>query len=195
MPAFQSPLPTRGEDLPWLWLFTDARAQARLDGAITALPPGSGIVFRHYHLPEAERRALFTNLMQRHAAADRIWLWSGNARTAQALDADGVYAPAHGPQAGPVALRRGLWLAAVHDLAELAMAARRGADAVFISPVYPTRSHPGAATLGPMRFAAIARLARCPVYALGGVTHANHARLARFSSGWGAIDGLSERGG
>ena len=32
-----------------------------------------------------------------------------------------------------------------------------GADAVLLSPVFPTRSHPGAPVLGPVRFRLLAR--------------------------------------
>lgn len=188
MPAFQR----YSDNLPALWLFTDARSADTLDRDIAALPPASGVVFRHYHLSEAQRRQLFAELMRRHAGDHHLWLWSGAAKTARAVNADGCYGPAHGPQPGLQSQRHGLWFAAVHNLAELAMASRRGADAVFLSPAYPTRTHPRGNALGVMRFAALARRAACPVYALGGVTPHNFARLDRFSQGWGAIDGLSE---
>ena len=84
---------------------------------------------------------------------------------------------------------------AAHDARE-AMAARRGrADMVFVSPLFPTRSHPGAASLGRARFAALARQADGPVMALGGVKPL-HQRMLRGigAHGWAAIDGLvSER--
>ncbi|WOE75061.1 thiamine phosphate synthase [Alterisphingorhabdus coralli] len=186
MPPFQS---FSDFGLPSLWLFTDARNADVLDKAIAGLPPGSGVVFRHYHLPEQERCGMFAKLMRRHARRDHIWLWSGDAVTARVLHADGCY----GSSAGPPSQRSGLWLATAHNSMELTMAARRGADGVFLSPVYPTRSHAGGTSLGPMRFAALARHRRCPVYALGGVTRDNWARIAPFCDGWGAIDGLSER--
>ncbi|WP_343868577.1 thiamine phosphate synthase, partial [Caenispirillum bisanense] len=56
-------------------------------------------------------------------------------------------------------------------------AAVLGADAALLSPVFPTRSHPGAATLGPWRFSLWAGAARLPVVALGGVTAATARRL------------------
>ncbi|MEM1132167.1 MAG: thiamine phosphate synthase [Pseudomonadota bacterium] len=174
-------------DLPSLWLFTDARNADDLDGIIATLPRGSGVVFRHYHLREDARRAAFGALMHRHARHDLLWLWSGDVVTAQALHADGCY----GPSAGPFSKRKGLWLATAHNMAELVQAARQRADGVFLSPVYPTRSHPGGKTLGSMRFAVLARYSRCPVYALGGVTPYNWPRISRFCNGWGAIDGLS----
>jgi thiamine monophosphate synthase len=43
--------------------------------------------------------------------------------------------------------------------------------------------------LGPRRFARLAGLARRPVIALGGVTHANAPKLLRLGAyGWAGID-------
>ena len=47
------------QPLPRLWLMTDERQGDGLFDAIARLPDGAGIVFRHYSLPESERRALF----------------------------------------------------------------------------------------------------------------------------------------
>jgi thiamine-phosphate pyrophosphorylase len=63
------------------------------------------------------------------------------------------------------------------------------ADAVLLSPVFPTRSHPGAAALGPARFRLMARHAQMPVVALGGMTVRTARRLDWPR--WAAIDGLS----
>jgi thiamine-phosphate pyrophosphorylase len=74
-------------------------------------------------------------------------------------------------------------------MAELGLAARLGADAALLSPVFATRSHPGGATLGPVRFRLLARQAALPVIALGGMD-ARRARALRWRR-WAAIDGLS----
>jgi len=51
------------------------------------------------------------------------------------------------------------------------------ADAVVLSPVEATISHPDVKPLGALRFAALARAIPSPVYALGGITLAQHKRL------------------
>lgn len=63
-------------------------------------------------------------------------------------------------------------------------------DAVFLSPVFATTSHPGARPLTPLRAALIAAQAPVPVYALGGVTVRNAALLAPAFSGIAAIGSL-----
>ena len=62
-----------------------------------------------------------------------------------------------------------LWAASCHDRAELEKAATLGADFAVLSPVLPTRSHPGAPTLGWDGFATACRNLPMPVYALGGM--------------------------
>jgi thiamine-phosphate pyrophosphorylase len=60
-------------------------------------------------------------------------------------------------------------------------------DAVFLSPVFATPSHKNARPLTPVRAALIAAQAPVPVYALGGVTARNAARLAPAFSGIAGI--------
>lgn len=55
------------------------------------------------------------------------------------------------------------------------------ADAALLSPVFPTKSHPGAPALSPARARMIARRAPLPVLALGGVTPESAALLSGFS--------------
>lgn len=59
--------------------------------------------------------------------------------------------------------------ASCHDARDLDRARALGVDYVVLGPVKPTRSHPGAPTLGWPAFAALARNAHVPVYALGGL--------------------------
>lgn len=82
--------------------------------------------------------------------------------------------------------------ASAHSERELAEAFALGADLVFLSPVFPTRSHPGARALGPVRFGLIARKAAGPVLALGGMGPRNLRRLKPLgAAGYGAIDAWS----
>lgn len=176
MPARQS--------LPLLWLLTDARNDAGLERALAALPPGSGLVFRHYHLAPQERAARFAALAAQARAAGHLVIAATDAETARQWGADGVYARAEALPAGDGLLK----LAAAHGGDELAAAARAGADGVFLSPVFPTRSHPDARPLGIHGFHVLTQQSPVPVIALGGMTWATAAQL--HWPRWGAIDGL-----
>ncbi|MBV8686668.1 MAG: thiamine phosphate synthase [Alphaproteobacteria bacterium] len=169
----------RRHPLPRLWLMTDERQGEALWEALRRLPRGAGIVFRHYGLATAERRALFRRVRATARARGLTLLVAGLPCGA----ADG----AHNRRSA------GLRSASAHDLGELRAAERRGAGLVFVSPVYPTRSHPGAAPLGPRRFGALARRTRLPVVALGGMDAPGFRRL-RGAHGWAAIDAWLSRG-
>ena len=81
---------------------------------------------------------------------------------------------------------------AAHSAIEAVIAHRNRADLIFVSPVYATRTHPGARPLGPLRAASIARHVEIPAIALGGMTEARFKRLRKFGFvGWAAIDGLT----
>ena len=165
-------MPAR-QPLPRLWLMTDERLGDRLPDAIARLPDGAGIVFRHYSLAEAERRALFESVRQ---AAPGPVLLASPVEQALAWGADG----SHGRH-------RGAMSAPAHDLAEIRAAEAAGAALIFLSPVFATRSHPDAPALGPATFAALASRTGLPVIALGGM---NAARAEGLSGayGWAGID-------
>lgn len=173
----------RQPSLPPVWLISDARNDAVLEKALRRLPRGSGLVFRHYHLAEAERLARFRQLKRLARLRGHVLVLAGTARLARAWGADGAYGSPSQLAFGPATLR----LATTHSLRELRLAKR--ADAVLLSPVFATRSHPGAPALGPRRFLLIARMSCMPVLALGGMTPRRAARLP--DHGWAAIDGLS----
>ena len=82
--------------------------------------------------------------------------------------------------------------ASAHDPAELVRAARAGVDAVFLSPVFATASHPGATGLGPSRWGAMARRLKLPVLALGGITAATGRRLPPGCAGAGVVGAAAD---
>ena len=117
---------------------------------------------------------------------------AGDARLAANLGA-GVHLRA-GRWPGPIRIKR-LVTSSAHDGQELRRARQAGADACFLSPVFPTASHPGAAALGVLRFAHLAnRAARAGtvVLALGGIDGRSVRRLPRGAcAGAGAIGALT----
>lgn len=75
---------------------------------------------------------------------------------------------------------------------EMRAAERAGVDLLFVSPIFPTRSHPAARTLGKVRFGLLSRQARKPVIALGGMTaHRANGLRSMGIYGWAAIDALT----
>ncbi len=166
-----------------------------------------GLVIRHYaHGDRAAIAAAF-----RDAARARGWTvllalaWSGDGpgggagawRLAQRLGVDGLHLPGHALKRAPVWRRsvRPGWIvtAAVHDRAAARRAEALSLNGIFVSPVFATRSHPGAPALGPFAAAALARAFSGPCFALGGLTDGRFRRLKPLGlAGWAAIDAWRE---
>jgi thiamine-phosphate pyrophosphorylase len=165
---------------------TDERQGEALWPALAALPRGAGIVFRHHRTPLAERRRLFVAVRAVARRRGLVLLLSGPARLAAAWRADGAHGRIVQRTARPL-----LHTAPVHDRREFVAARRAGADLLFLSPVFDTRTHPGGGTLGILHFGFIGR--RSPgVIALGGMDAARFRRLHAIGAhGWAAIDALT----
>lgn len=163
-------MPTR-QPLPQIWLISDARNDAVLEQALMRLPRGSGFIFRHYHLTDAGRRERFTQLRRIARSRGHLVVLAGTPAEARRWGADKAYGPTG-------------QLAPVHSLRELRRAGR--AEAVLLSPVFPTGSHPGGKVLGLLRWRLIAARAKVPVIALGGMGPRQARRLR--SDYWAGID-------
>jgi thiamine-phosphate pyrophosphorylase len=164
---------------------TDERMGEALWPALARLPRGAGVVFRHYGLPPAERRALYERVRTIARRRRLVLILAGSPLQAMAWKADGVHGRSHRRAARPL-----LRSAPAHDRRELLAA--RHADLALASPVFPTRSHPGAAVLGPVRLGLMLGAARRGIVALGGVTPRHAQRLRSLGiTRWAAIDGLT----
>ena len=148
--------------------------------ALAALPRGSALIWRAYdRSPDYETARRLT------AAARRKTCVLFAARGPKLGGRLGI-ARIHLPERD-IARRRNiaahvLVTAACHSERAVIEAARAGADAVLISPVLPTESHPGGKVLGIARLARLAALAGAlgmPAYALGGITDETHIRRLR----------------
>jgi thiamine-phosphate pyrophosphorylase len=173
----------RRHPLPRLWLMTDERMGEALWEALERLPRGAGVVFRHYGLPLAERRALFARVLKVARRRGLVLVRAGSV-------------PMRGEAGSHAAPGRGIRTAPAHNRREAIAALRTGAEALFVSPTFPTRSHPGARALGRIRFGTLVRGLDVPVIALGGMDARRAASLRPFGIyGWAAIDAWTKAKG
>jgi thiamine-phosphate pyrophosphorylase len=168
----------RHPPIPRLWLMTDERMGAALWDAVARLPRGSGVVFRHYATPAAERKALWAKLAKVSRKRKLVLVRAGEK---VGRDSGRV----HGWARGSAELRT----ASAHSRREAVAAIRRGADALFVSPVFATRSHAGARPLGRARFGLLIHGLGVPVIALGGMDERRARSLSGLHvHGWAGID-------
>lgn len=180
--------PPRGQP-PARLLLSDAARLPDPRAAARRLPPGAGVLARDMTM------GVLLALARLCRARRLVLLVAGEGRVALRLRA-GLHLPDRRPARHLLpflrARRAGAGWArlsvAAHGRAGLARGRRLGADFLLLSPVFPTASHPGGATLGPLRFAALAARAGRPVLALGGMTPRNARRVR--SAGFAAIGGL-----
>lgn len=163
----------RGRKLPTLWLFTDDSRTPDVDAALAVLAASVGVVLRG--------KALAAFPTGRTVAV------AGDVRRALALGA-GLHLPSALLARPPFGWRRCRFLtAAVHGVPDAVRARRLGVAIGFVSPVFPTGSHPGAPALGPARAHRLARHLPQAGF-LGGIGATRSRHLGGVA--WGAIDGL-----
>jgi 8-oxo-dGTP diphosphatase len=124
---------------------------------------------------DATLRPLARTLLELTRRANAIALLNDHSALADELGFDGVHLSGEQlMRCRERPLPYGRWLAAsCHDTAELERAVLIGADFVVLGPVKATPSHHAAPTLGWERFAALCAKVPLPVYALGGMSHAD----------------------
>jgi len=177
--------------LPPTIFLTDDRRAPNPSMVLPALPRGSAVILRNYCDKNRATRAFSLRKICRHYGL--LFLISGDPALALKTGADGVHLPEWYLRRGVLYPRRLNWLVTVaaHSKVSLTLAARVGADAALLSPVFPTDSHKGESTLGVVRFSALVRSSPVPVYALGGVDSLTVRRLAASGAvGVAAIKGL-----
>ena len=186
---------------PTLWVMTDVTRLPDPTEVIQRLPRGSGVILRH---PDAAaRRGLAEKIRPLCKRRGVICLIAEDWRLAAAVRADGLHLPERqariGVSAGALLWRRRFrkrLTVAAHGRAALTQANRLHPDAIVLSPVFATASHPGVRVLGAVRFAALARLSRTAIIALGGLTATTVRRLTHSRArGIAAIGALAKAGG
>ena len=168
-------------------MFTDPVRTPDPEALARNLPVDAALVYRSFGAPDAEPMA--RRLQTIVAGRGGLLLIGADADLATRVGADGVHLPQR--LAGAAQGMRGrfrLVTAAAHSL----RAARvPGPDAVVVSAVFASNSPSAGPPMGPVRFAALARAAGRPVYALGGVTNETARRLVSTgAAGLAGIDGF-----
>ena len=144
-----------------------ARLEAWLDAGLRLLQ------LREKNLSRDELRELARRVVKlAHARGAKVLL-NGDVALAQEVGADGVQLTA--TQLAELEERPNVdWCAgSCHNAEELRRAEALDCDFALLGPVLPTQSHPGAPHLGWENFASIAAGSSIPVYALGGLAHAD----------------------
>jgi thiamine-phosphate pyrophosphorylase len=177
--------------LPRLWLVSDPVRLPDPRAAAARLPRGAGVLAR------GAAPGVLAGLARMCRQRGLVLLVGGDGRAALRHRA-GLHVPDRAAtwgvfpflRARHAGARFAVLSVAVHGRAGLARGRRLGADFGFVSPAFPTASHPGAPALGPLRWARLAAASARPAVALGGIGAATAGRLGRCPAGLAAIGAL-----
>ena len=167
---------------PREWLMTDERIGERLWEAVDGLPSGAGVVFRHYETSAHERVMMARRIADLCRERGLSLSVARDVELAELLNARLVHNPASDP--GTLSFSR-----SAHSLDEARAGCDSGASLIFLSPLFPTRSHPNAEPLSREEASAIVAGCPVPIIALGGVNRARFEEVRRDGYyGWAGID-------
>ncbi|WP_293880786.1 thiamine phosphate synthase [Sphingomonas sp.] len=156
-----------------------------MTAAIALLPRRSGIVFRHHSLEPLARRTLFDQVLKLARRSNHVLLLSGTPQQARQWGAAGAHNRSR-------LISQGIRTAPVHNGRECVAALHAGADLIFVSPVFATRSHPSQSPLGRVRLAIVSGPVRSRTIALGGMSATQARTLSALRLfGWAAIDAFN----
>ena len=180
------------QNIPSLFMITDSLKMSDPIKAAIRLPRGSGIILRDYDFKG--REALALSLMSISRKSQLKLLVAGDPELAIKIGAAGL----HLPETLVTETRRWRyrknWLItiAAHSRPGLRYATMCGADAVLLSPVFKTTTHPLTPPLGIHQFKLLSIGVSIPIYALGGINSINANKLLNTpAAGIAAIDAFS----
>jgi 8-oxo-dGTP diphosphatase len=147
---------------------------AFIDRARRAIDRGLRLIqLREKDWPADRLARLAAKLLPLAHAQDARVLLNGDAATAWSLGCDGVHWTAATLLEASERVAGMLCAASCHDRDELARAAALGLDFAVLGPVAKTPTHPWSEPLGWQRFEEMLRGTPIPVFALGGLGHAD----------------------
>ena len=158
--------------------------------AVRALPKGAMVIVRSR---DAARRADLARAIVALAKSRALLVLVANdVALAARCGADGLHlSEANAAQASHWRAVHPAWFISIAAHSLRAAVFSKASDAVLLSPVFATASHPGRSPITTVRANQIARATSSPIYALGGVTPRNACLLHGFS-GIAAIAALAD---
>ncbi len=184
-------VPAFTDTWPSVIALTDEDRAPDASAQMAGVPRGGAVLIRRR---DQDRALCDATALAADAAAQGILVSVSLSTPPRSLPAAGLHIPEsalqHWRRTDLARLCPMFVTASAHGWAGIHKAAALGVDAVLLSAVFPTDSHPTRAALGLFRFAALVRDAPMPVYALGGMT----CQRGRRTGALGAI-GVAGIGG
>jgi thiamine-phosphate pyrophosphorylase len=171
------------DGMPSMVFITDRFAVKHPENIIDTFPAGSMVILRDYD--DGNRHNLGAALHYICQLKHLKFIVAGDVALSLVLGADGIHLPEKSiNQATDIRKHYPDYFitASVHNEAAIRKAIRNGVDAVLLSPVFSTLSHPETIirpelTLGPKKVKQLCKTYEIPIYGLGGITIDNAYQL------------------
>ena len=168
-----------------LAFLTDCKRIPNPEIILRLLPKGVAVVLRDYKMP---KRAAYARRLKSicHTRGLKL-IVGGDIALARTIKADGIHIPTwFAPNNSD--FNDLIVTASCHSAKELVRAGQFGADIAFLSPAFPTESHPRTTHLGSAHFQRMAVGSPIPILGLGGIDAYNAGKIAGPNvAGFGAI--------
>ncbi|MEO0883217.1 MAG: thiamine phosphate synthase [Pseudomonadota bacterium] len=176
--------------LPPLMVLTDPYRTPDPIALALSLPPGTGLIYRHFG---AEDRQDIADRLARIAKHRGLCFLLGNdPELARHVKADGVHwSEARMGDAKPWRRSFFVMTAAAHSRLAISRASALKLDAILVSTIFPSNSSSAKAAMGPFALRKLEKVSRHPIYALGGINAHNVQQIARFA-GAASIEGAAK---
>lgn len=185
----------KGKNFPSLLLMTDSKRLPDPRALIPRLPVGSAIIVRGFSKYEKRTLILKINMLRRK---HHLKLYVSDApELALKYRLDGIHFSENGLKSCPdrfikaLKSRRLVITSAVHSGSALRRAEQKGIDAVLLSPVFKTQSHPDQFCLGVRQLYRWSSQTTLNCYGLGGISpHTVKKTYPCKLTGFAGISGL-----
>jgi thiamine-phosphate pyrophosphorylase len=164
------------KNLPPLIFLTERNRFENIFTTLNSIPEQTLVIIRDYDLGYSERLEYCKKIVEICKARGIKILIGKDPDLAQQVNADGIHIPEKLlPNLKQWKRKKSNWLftTSCHSKSSLKNIDLDIVDAILLSPVFPTKSHPDAEVLGPDRFKNIAASSKISIYALGGINKNN----------------------
>ena len=180
--------------LPLWYVMTDIDRLPDPAPLVPHLPDQSALIIRDI---DGGRQSATLNSLLPICRDYGVALMASLGRPPITMVGDGIHIPenslTHWKQTDINRLQPGVLTTSAHTSWSVRKAIKFGVDACLLSPVFATKSHPGGASLGLPRFAAICRQTPLPIVGLGGLSAQQSRRIMLAGASGIAGIGLFEK--
>ena len=175
-----------------------------IEETIRKLPTESAIIFREYNLSEQKRQELAVKIQKICKKFNHKLIIGKDFNLAKKIRADGYhfsdqdFANIKSHDSSLInykkTRRNFITSLACHDLNCTKKAEKTNVDLIFLSPIFPTKSHPNAKTKGLFDLVRASNLTSNPVFALGGINEQNLKQVEKLNiAGFAGIEIFQEK--